>query len=132
MHKILQWKQATMLRNRCIWSRTRSQLIAHRKWHKLPKRCDTRQQHTTAHYICKQKSIQCWEEIQQYRKGSIRNITWTGEILSLLLCERGKCNYRPKLLVVIFKKYVGTLLQRLQWILLRIHQYRANIIYNLT
>ena len=34
-----------------------------------------------------------------------------------------------KLLVSIFKKDIATLLQRLQWILLRVHQYRVNIIY---
>ena len=34
-----------------------------------------------------------------------------------------------KPLVVIFKKDVATLLQRIQWILLRIHQYRVRIIY---
>ena len=34
-----------------------------------------------------------------------------------------------KLLVTIFKKEVATLSQRLQWILLRIHQYRVRIIY---
>ena len=49
----------------------------------------TRQQHTQTHHICKQKSIQCRGEIQQYRKRSIRYITWPGKILLLLFCKRG-------------------------------------------
>ena len=40
------------------------------------------------------KSIQCREEIQQYRKRSIRYITWPRKIPSLLLCKRGEYNYR--------------------------------------
>ena len=36
-----------------------------------------------------------------------------------------------KPLVVIYKKDVATLSQRIQWILLRIHQYRVKIIYKL-
>ena len=42
---------------------------------------------------------------------------------------RGEYNYNHKPLVTIFKKDVATLLQRLQQILLRIHQYRVRIIY---
>ena len=67
-----------------------------RKWHKLSKRHSTRQQHTQTHWILKQKSIQQGEELQQYRKRSIRYITWPGKIPSLLLCKRGKYNYKPQ------------------------------------
>ena len=35
------------------------------------------------------KSIQYRQEIQQYRKGCIRHITWPRKIPSLLLCKRG-------------------------------------------
>ena len=42
VHEILWWNQATIPRNRCIWSRTRSQLTADKKWHKLSFRYGTR------------------------------------------------------------------------------------------
>ena len=47
-------------------------------------------------HMCKQKSIQCREEIQQYRKRSMRYITWPGKISSLVLCKKGDYNYRPQ------------------------------------
>ena len=36
-------------------------------------------------------------------------------------------NHKP--LVAVFKRDVATLSQRLQWVMLRIHQYRIGIIY---
>ena len=43
------------------------------------------------------KSLSSAEEIQQYRKGSIRHITWPQEISSLFFHQRGKYNYRPQI-----------------------------------
>ena len=70
------------------------------------------------------KSLSCTEKrIQQHGKRETRYTIQTQKVSSLLLCKRGEYNHR------LHTTSIATLLQKLQWPLLRIHQYRVKIIY---
>ena len=92
-------------------------------------RMKLQQQHNQTHCICYQKPDWSRKKIQQHRKRSPRHTIWTQEVPPILLMRNVSINtdYRP--LAGKLKKDVVTLSQRLQWILLRIHQYRVKIIY---
>ena len=57
------------------------------------------------------------------------NTTWAGKIPPLLFWQGGANHHRPQALVSMFKKDVATLLQHIQCILLKIHQYRVQVMY---
>ena len=57
------------------------------------------------------------------------NTTWFGEILPLLFWQRGNHHHRSQTACIHVKKDVATLSQHIQCILLKIHQYRVQIIY---
>ena len=65
----------------------------------------------------------------QYSKGSPRHIEWHRELPSLLFHHEVSMIIHHKLLLAIFKKDVASLSQRLQRLLLQIHQYSRRILY---
>ena len=59
----------------------------------------------------------------------IRHIAWPRKISSLLFWQGGTCYYRSQTTGINIQEDVATLLQRIQHTLLKIHQYRVQVIY---
>ena len=95
----------------------------------MPERHSTRQHKSVPHCICQQKPNRCRAQVQQHRKGGPRYSTWAQESSPLLFSREVLIITNHKPLVAIFKKDVATLTQCIQCILLKIHQYRVQIIY---
>ena len=107
MYEMSWWNQATLHRDRC------------------------RQEHAQTHCICIccQRCDQHDEKIQQHRKRSIRHTIWHQETSPLLLSKIGEYHYRSEVTSCNIKKKSTAPSQRLQWSLLKIHQYRVRIIH---
>ena len=69
-------------------------------------------------------------KVQQHRKGGPRYSTWAKKIHHYCFAREVLAITDHKPLVAIFKKDVRTVSQQMQCILLKIHQHRAQIIYN--
>ena len=123
MSEILWWNLATACRGRCIWKCTQNCPTTNQKWYKLTKRQSTRQLHTQTNHICKQ------EPARNIEREALSMLHWLKMFHHYCLMRGMSIITDYNLLVAIFKKYVAMLSQKIQWVLLRLHQYSVKVTY---
>ena len=95
MHKVLQWKKTSVLRDWWIWGRIRSRATAHKRWNELSLRWGTHNSILKAVAFIS-KSLSSKEKICSNNERKIRDTELFWEIPQLLLCQRGKCLHRSQ------------------------------------
>ena len=129
MHEILLWNKTIIHRNRCIWVgleaallQTRDSMSCHRD--EVPDSSIPRLTAFTSNNLTGEKKKYSNNEREilgiLYGLEKFHHYCFGREVSIIM-------DHKPP--VSIFKKDVTTSSQRLQWILLRIHQYRVRIIY---
>ena len=111
-----------------IWSRIRNWIIVDQWWNELAMRWSTCQYNAETDCILQQEHTKCWKNTHHHWEA-----LWILHGLEMFhhYCFVIKIsiimNHKP--LAAIFKKDVATLSQKLQCILLRIHQCRIKMLY---
>ena len=129
LHEILQWDEATIPGNRCIQSRTGSWPTTYKRRYKLSKRWCTWQQYPENNHLGKQELVSHRKRYSDTETAALGMLNGLEHFHHYCFAREVSNITKHKPLVAIFKKDVATLVWRLQNILLRIHQYRARIIY---